>query len=102
MARRCDALTVHVPLIPETQHLCGADFFAAMKPGAIFVNTSRGGVVDEAALREAALAKGLRVGLDVSEWQPGGSEGAFRTATADLPGSAFTHHCGASTAQAQA
>jgi D-3-phosphoglycerate dehydrogenase len=102
MARRCDAVTVHVPLTPETRHLCGAEFFGAMKNGAIFVNTSRGGVVDEAALREAAGAKGLRVGLDVYECQPGSAEGAFSTPTADLPGSAFTHHCGASTAQAQA
>jgi D-3-phosphoglycerate dehydrogenase len=100
MLARCDAVSVHVPLTPQTKHLCNAEFFGAMKNGSIFVNTSRGGVVDESALREVAAKKALRVGLDVYEGQPG-AEGPWKSPTAALPGSAFTHHCGASTAQAQ-
>jgi D-3-phosphoglycerate dehydrogenase len=102
MLARCDAVTMHVALVPQTKAMCNAEFFAAMKPGAYFINTSRGGVVDEAALRDAVRAKGLRVGLDVYENQPGTPQGDFKSATVELPGSSFTHHCGASTEQAQA
>lgn len=102
MIAQCDAVSVHVPLSPETKRLCNAEFFVAMKPGAIFVNTSRGGVVDEVALREAAKAKGLRCGLDVYEGQPSATQADWTTPTSSLPGSSFTHHCGASTDQAQA
>jgi glyoxylate reductase len=48
-----DFVSVHVPLTEETLHLFDARAFALMKPSAIFVNTSRGGVVDQAALAEA-------------------------------------------------
>jgi D-3-phosphoglycerate dehydrogenase len=91
-----------VALVPQTKMMCNAEFFAAMKPAAYFINTSRGGVVDEAALRDAVRAKGLRVGLDVYENQPGTPQGDFKSPTIELPGSSFTHHCGASTEQAQA
>jgi D-3-phosphoglycerate dehydrogenase len=96
-----DAVTIHIALVPDTTHFCNAEFFAAMKPGAIFINTSRGGVVDEAALRDAVKAKGLRCGLDVYEGQPGSPQAEFVTPTVQLPGGAYTHHCGASTSQAQ-
>ncbi|MEX2217848.1 MAG: NAD(P)-dependent oxidoreductase [Phycisphaerales bacterium] len=101
MLPQCDAITVHVALAPDTKRLCNAEFFGAMKPGAIFVNTSRGGVVDEAALLEAAKTRGLRVGLDVYDDQPPSAEGPWKTPFADLRGAALTHHCGASTDQAQ-
>jgi D-3-phosphoglycerate dehydrogenase len=96
-----DAVTIHLALVPQTKAFCNAEFFGAMKPGAYFINTSRGGVVDEAALLEAAAAKGLRVGLDVYGMQPGTPQAEFTSALAGVPGSAFTHHCGASTDQAQ-
>ena len=48
-----DFISVHVPLMPETRHLIGAAEFALMKPTAVFVNTSRGPVVDQKALYEA-------------------------------------------------
>jgi D-3-phosphoglycerate dehydrogenase / 2-oxoglutarate reductase len=66
-----DVLTLHVPLTAETRHLIGARELALMRPTAVVVNTSRGGVVDEAALIEA-LADG-RIGgaaLDVFEEEP--------------------------------
>ncbi|MCB1234631.1 MAG: hydroxyacid dehydrogenase [Verrucomicrobiae bacterium] len=71
LAAESDFITTHVPLTEETRHLFGAKFFAAMKPGAFFVNTSRGEVVDEAALA-AALESGHLGGaaLDVREVEP--------------------------------
>ncbi len=66
-----DFVCVSVPLTAETEHLFGAREFALMKPSAIFVNISRGKVVDEAALI-AALEKGEihAAGLDVFEQEP--------------------------------
>jgi (S)-sulfolactate dehydrogenase len=64
-------VTAHTPLTPETRHLFGARSFAAMKRGAFFINTSRGGVVDEAALLEALESGHLGgAALDVREHEP--------------------------------
>ncbi len=66
-----DFLTLHVPLLAETRHLIGAAQLARMKPTAILINTSRGPVVDEAALAEAlAAARIAGAGLDVFEREP--------------------------------
>jgi glycerate dehydrogenase len=54
---QADAVTLHCPLTPATDRLAGASFFAAMRPGAILINTGRGGLVDEPAVA-AALANG--------------------------------------------
>lgn len=101
LAARADAISVHLPLADTTRKLFGKAFFDAMKPGAYFINTSRGGIVDEAALREAIVAKGLRAGLDVYEGQPSEGESAWACETAKLPGVSCSHHVGASTDQAQ-
>jgi D-3-phosphoglycerate dehydrogenase / 2-oxoglutarate reductase len=101
LARQCDAISVHLPLTGTTKGLFGKAFFDAMKPGAYFINTSRGAVVDEAAVREAVASRGLRVGLDVFENQPAESSGPWQNETVKLPGVYATHHCGASTDQAQ-
>jgi glyoxylate reductase len=66
-----DFVSVHVPLTPETQHLLSTPQFSQMKPTAILINTSRGPVVDEAALVEALQAKRIAgAGLDVYEREP--------------------------------
>ena len=66
-----DVVSIHVPLLPETRHLIGARELAAMKPGAVLVNTSRGALIDEAALVRA-LVDGTIAGaaLDVFEHEP--------------------------------
>ena len=66
-----DFVSVHVPLTPETQHLLSTPQFEQMKRSAILINTSRGPVVDEAALVEALNNKKLAgAGLDVYEREP--------------------------------
>jgi D-3-phosphoglycerate dehydrogenase len=66
-----DFVSVHLPLTSETQHVFSRKMFAATKPGAYFVNTSRGGVVDETALLEALQTGQLGgAGLDVRETEP--------------------------------
>jgi lactate dehydrogenase-like 2-hydroxyacid dehydrogenase len=68
---RSDAVTLHSPATPETRHLIDAARLARMRPGAYLINTSRGEVVDEAALADA-LASGViaGAGLDVYEHEP--------------------------------
>jgi gluconate 2-dehydrogenase len=68
---RSEIVTVHAPYSPATHHLVGAAEFAGMKPGAIFIHASRGGVVDDEAL-VAALHSGklAGAGLDVYEGEP--------------------------------
>lgn len=66
-----DFISVHVPLLPGTHHLIGASEFALMKPTAVFINTSRGPVVDQKALYEALrLGKIFAAGIDVTEVEP--------------------------------
>jgi glyoxylate reductase len=71
LLREADFISVHVPLLPETRKMIGADQFRMMKPTAIFVNTSRGPVVDEAALADALEKRVIAgAGIDVFENEP--------------------------------
>lgn len=66
-----DFISVHVPLLPETRHLMNAATFAKMKASAYLINTSRGPVVEEAALVAALEAKRIAgAALDVYEREP--------------------------------
>ena len=66
-----DFISIHTNLTPETRHLFSAEEFRRMKPSAVLVNTSRGPVVDEAALADALEAGELfAAGLDVFEQEP--------------------------------
>ena len=101
VAGSADVVSVHVALKPDTTRLIGEDFFAAMRPGAFFVNTSRAEVVDHAALERAVEERGIRAGLDVFEGEPTGGAGAVEAPIFRRPGVVGTHHIGASTDQAQ-
>ena len=70
-SRAADVVTLHVPLLPATQNLIGARELARMKPGAVLIQASRGGVVDEAALA-ASLTSGHLGGaaVDVYSTEP--------------------------------
>ncbi|MBZ5659298.1 MAG: C-terminal binding protein [Acidobacteriia bacterium] len=73
-----DYISIHTPLLPETHHLFSTDAFNKMKPGSVIVNTSRGPVVDEAALAAALDAKKLAgAALDVLEQEPPTSSPLF-------------------------
>jgi phosphoglycerate dehydrogenase-like enzyme len=71
LLRQSDIVSLHVPLTPETRGFIGTKTLALMKPTAVLINTSRGGVVDEPALI-AALQKGAigAAGLDVFAKEP--------------------------------
>ncbi|MCW8132250.1 MAG: hydroxyacid dehydrogenase [Planctomycetota bacterium] len=101
LAQQSDAVSIHLALSAETHHLVDERFFGEMKPRAILVNTSRGEVIDPAALEKAVKEKGIRPALDVFEGEPSGGAGPFALAVKDLPGFVGTPHIGASTEQAQ-
>ncbi len=84
-----DVISLHVPLLPSTQHLLNAARLAQVKSGAIVINSARGGVVDEAAV-VAALRRGHLGGaaLDVFEQEPLKSGALF----ADCPNLILTPH----------
>jgi D-3-phosphoglycerate dehydrogenase len=99
LAAACDAVSIHLALTPETRHIVGQKFLDALRPGAVLINTSRGPLVDTAALRAAIAAKGLRVALDVFENEPSGAEADWTDKElASLV--TCTPHVGASTDQA--
>ncbi len=71
LLRESDFVSLHVPLLPHTRHMIGADQFRIMRPTAILVNTSRGPVVDEAALADALEKRVIAgAGIDVFENEP--------------------------------
>ena len=71
LLRESDFVSLHVPLLPQTRHMMSAGQFGLMKSTAILVNTSRGPVVDEAALAEALEKRVIAgAGIDVFENEP--------------------------------
>jgi D-3-phosphoglycerate dehydrogenase len=101
MARRVDALSLHLALKPETRGVVSREVLEALRPGALLVNTARAELVDQAALLELARSGRLRVGTDVFAGEPEKGQAEFVSELARLPGVYGTHHIGASTAQAQ-
>ncbi len=101
VAAAAHIVSLHVALNAQTRGLIGESFFAAMRPGAFFINTARAEVVDQDALVRAIETKGIRAGLDVFANEPATGTGEFAGEIARMPGVYGTHHIGASTEQAQ-
>jgi D-3-phosphoglycerate dehydrogenase len=101
LAKMSDVVSVNVASTPDTKNLINEQFFNSMKPGASFINTSRGTVVDQVALANAVRTKSIRCGLDVFANEPSAAQGEFTDPIVKEPGVYGTHHVGASTDQAQ-
>ncbi len=99
VAKQADVVSVHVALNEHTKGLISADVIEAMRDGAIFINTSRGPIVDEDALGKAVSDRGIKAGLDVFCNEPSADE-AWSSPLVALAGVYGTHHIGASTEQA--
>jgi glyoxylate reductase len=95
LLKEADFVSLHVPLTPQTRHLIGREELALMKPSAFLINTSRGPVVDEAAL-VAALSRGQLggAGLDVYEREP-----LLTPGLADLDNVVLLPHLGSATVE---
>jgi len=95
---RADVVSIHCPLSEKTRGLIDADAFAAMKPGAVLINTARGGIVDEAALTEALRSGKLGgAALDVLDAEP--IKEATRGLFAGVPNLLLTPHIAGSTVE---
>ncbi len=86
-----DVITLHLPLNAQTRHLIGVAELARMQPGALLINTARGGLVDEAALLNALQAGSIAgAGFDVLEKEP--PAGGHPLLELDLPNFILTPH----------
>jgi glyoxylate reductase len=99
LLERADFVSLHTPLTPDTRHLIDADALARMKPTALLVNTARGGVVDQDALRQA-LHDGTIAGaaLDVTDPEPLPSDHPLL----DAPNLLIVPHVGSATVRTRA
>lgn len=98
-----DVVSLHAPLAPETTHLIDAAALAAMKPGAVVVNTSRGGLVDDTALLAALEAGHIGgAGLDVFEAERAAALQGVADALAARPDVVATAHAAGSSREALA
>src|ERR1700751_3421117 len=87
---RSDAISIHLVLSDRSRGLIGAADIARMKPGAILVNTSRGPIVDEAAMLQALHARRIVAAADVYDREPLPADHPLRTA----PNTVLTPHLG--------
>ena len=94
--KEADFISLHLPLLPETQNIIGADQFAVMKPTTIIVNTARGGLINEDALLNALKEKQIYgAGIDVFVEEPPSNEEWY-----GLDNVILGSHCAASTVDA--
>ena len=101
VASKSDILSVHLALTTDTKKMINESVLSKLKPGATFINTSRGEIVDEAALLKQVKERDIRAGLDVFANEPAGGEGSLESTIFQIPGIVGSHHIGASTEQAQ-
>jgi len=88
LLRRSDIVSLHVPSLPETRHMIGADQLAMIKDGALFINTARGAIVDEEALIAELRKSRFTAVLDVYEKEPLAQDSPLRT----LPNAILAPH----------
>ncbi|MDR5899246.1 phosphoglycerate dehydrogenase [Halomonas vilamensis] len=99
---RADVVSLHVPDLPSTRWMIGEKEIAAMKPGAILLNASRGSVVEIEPLAEALKAGKLNgAAIDVFPVEPKGNDEEFESPLRGLPNVILTPHIGGSTLEAQ-
>lgn len=97
-----DVVSLHVPETPQTQYMIGSAQFDAMKSGAIFINASRGTVVDIDALAEALSQKKVAgAAIDVFPVEPKGNDDEFVSPLRGFDNVILTPHIGGSTKEAQ-
>ena len=97
LLKAADVISVHIPATPQTIKLFNAEKFAQMKPRALFINTSRGEVVDEAALVNALATKKIAgAALDVRATEP-----PAPSPLAEMENVILTPHVAAFTAEGQ-
>ena len=98
-----DVVTLHVPELPSTRWMIGAEEIAAMKPGAVLINAARGTVVSIEPLAEA-LKNGHLMGaaIDVFPTEPKSNKDEFQSPLRELDQALLTPHIGGSTLEAQA
>ena len=102
LLHRSDIVTLHVPETAQTQNMMGAAEFAQMKPGAIFINASRGTVVDIPALADALRSKQVGgAAVDVFPVEPKANDEAFVSPLVGMDNVILTPHVGGSTLEAQ-
>jgi len=100
---QCDIVSLHVPELASTQWMIGAEQIAAMKPGAILINASRGTVVEIEPLAEAIRAgRLLGAAVDVFPTEPRSNKDEFISPLRGLDNVILTPHIGGSTMEAQA
>ena len=97
LLREADVVSLHVPLDDTTKSLISSERLEMMKDGAILINTSRGGVVDERALVDAIKKKGIHAGIDVYEQEPPN----FSSELFKLDNTIFTPHIAGVTVESQ-
>lgn len=88
LMRQSDIVSLHAPALPMTRHMLGRDQFAAMKDHALFINTARGSIVDEAALVQELQTGRIFAFLDVTSSEPPAVDHPFRK----LPNVVLTPH----------
>lgn len=100
---RSDIVSIHTPSTPQTKGMVNEEFLGKMKADAMLINTSRGNVVnEEALLAKLEACPDFWVGTDVYNGEPTVKAGEFQHPIAQHPRVYGTHHCGASTQQAEA
>jgi D-3-phosphoglycerate dehydrogenase len=99
LLKRADVITIHTPLTPDTKDLINKDTFEKTKPGVIIVNCARGGVINEADIKEAVESgKIAGAAFDVFTTEPVAEDNPILSIEENI---VMTPHLGASTAEAQ-